>query len=97
MSHRPMQLNSAAAPNIAVVHLVLRDYGLESFRTFVNSYRSHPAGLEHELLIAAKQFHDTEDFAPFQAELAGLPHRLLTVPDEGFDLGTYFSIAKETH
>jgi hypothetical protein len=82
--------------DLAVVHLAVREYGLVAFRAFIRSYKQYPAGCAHELLIAAKQFDSEEAFAPYRAELEGIPHRLILVRDEGFDLGTYFDIGRET-
>lgn len=77
-----------------MVHLAVKSYGEEAFGRFISSYRQHPAGRPHDLIIAAKQFRDESDFAPFARHLEGVPYRLLLVPDEGIDLGTYFAVAR---
>lgn len=78
------------------MHIALREYGIDAFRRFVQSYRDHPAGRAHDLLIAAKQFDSEEAFAPCRDALDGLRYKLIWVPDGGFDLGTYFYVARET-
>jgi hypothetical protein len=78
---------------VAVVHLALGSFGLEPFEAFVASYRAHAAGCPHVLIVALKQ---VVDVAPYDALLAGIDHRLILVPDEGYDLGTYWRVARET-
>lgn len=83
----------ATAP-VAVVHLALESYGVTPFRAFVESYRRHPAGIDHELVIALKGFTDLDEASDFAREVDGLGADLVLVPDEGFDLGTYFHVAR---
>ena len=42
--------------NIAVFHIVWQPFGLEVFRKFLASYRAHPAGQAHELVLLFKGF-----------------------------------------
>lgn len=81
---------------IAVVHLAVRDYGIDVFQSFVASYRLHPPGYDHELIIAAKQFGDATAFEPWADVLKGVRFRLLLLPDRGLDIGSYFEIAFRT-
>jgi len=81
---------------LAVVHLVVKDYGLDAFRRFIRSYRAFPAGVAHQLLIAAKQFDSMAQLELYREELVGLEYQIMPVPDEGFDLGTYLRIARAT-
>lgn len=82
-----------AGGGMAFVHLALNSYGIEPFREFLDSYRAHPAGIDHELVVALKGFAREEDAASFVAELGDIPHRLMFVPDRGFDIGSYFHVA----
>lgn len=75
---------------IAVVHLVRRANGLAPFERFLASYRSHPAGLDHDLVLLFKGFGFRRDTASYDRLLDGLPHRRLYVSDHGFDLRPYF-------
>lgn len=84
----------APTHDLALVHLAVKSYGETAFARFVESYRRHPAGRPHDLIIVAKQFADEADFAPFARYLDGLPYHLLLMPDEGIDLGTYFTVAR---
>lgn len=61
--------------------------GLASFRTFVESYHRHPAGVEHGLLVVYKGFGESRD--EHRQLLAGLSHREIDVPDRGYDVGSY--------
>lgn len=83
--------------DLAVVHLVVREVGLEPFRRFIRSYRAFRAGVDHTLVIAAKQLDDEATLEPFLAELKGISFALLHVPDRGLDLGSYLEVARETH
>lgn len=81
---------------IAVVHLAVRDYGIETFEAFVASYQLYPPGHDHELVIAAKQFGDVDAFQPWAAVLKGLRYQLLLLPDRGLDIGSYVEVTIRT-
>jgi hypothetical protein len=88
---------SQARSSIQVIHLVFKQFGLEPFREFIESYRRHPAGLPHEFLVALKGFEDREEaINAYADELSGLPHRLMQVPDRGFDIGSYRWLAQRS-
>jgi hypothetical protein len=82
------------AAEIGVVHLVRARNGVASFERFLASYRANPGGAEHELVVVFKGFRGDGDLAAHDALLAGLPHRRLLLPDEGFDIGPYFRAAE---
>lgn len=75
--------------DLCVAHLVRASNGVEPFRRFLDSYRRHPAGAPHDLLIIFKGFADEPATAPFRAVLADTPFHAIEVPDEGFDIGPY--------
>jgi hypothetical protein len=77
-------------PGIAVVHLVRRQNGLAPLERFLDSYRRHPAGLPHELVVVFKGFPGSAGEG-YERLLADLPLRRLFVPDRGFDLRAYFA------
>jgi hypothetical protein len=79
---------------IAVVHLVRKRNGLAPLERFLKSYREHPAGAGHELVILFKGFARDGDEQPHEAALAGLMHRSVFVPDRGFDVNAYFKLAR---
>lgn len=82
------------AAEIGVVHLVRARNGVAPFERFLASYRGNPCGAEHDLVIVFKGFRGDGDLAAYDALLAGLPHRRLSLPDEGFDIGAYFRAAE---
>jgi len=75
---------------IAVAHLVRRQNGLAPLQRFLDSYRRHAAGVEHELVLLFKGFgeHVPADYA---RAAAGIPHQRMLLPDRGFDLQPYFA------
>ena len=76
-------------PDVEVVHLVWKAAGLDPFRRFIESYRSHPAGVDHRLVVLYNGFA-AADLKPYRDELAGIPHDELRVPRRSFDLYAYF-------
>jgi hypothetical protein len=80
---------------IGLAHLVRAQNGLTPFQTFLASYRAHEGGAAHDLIIIFKGFAAQADAAPYRAQLAGLSYRELFVPDEGFDIGPYFTAARQ--
>ncbi|HEX8180977.1 MAG TPA: hypothetical protein VF525_15630 [Pyrinomonadaceae bacterium] len=79
---------------LGLVHLVRAQNGLEPFESFLASYRAHPCGVPHELLLVFKGFAPDANLTPYHALLAGLSYRTLTVADEEFDIGPYFAAAR---
>ncbi len=86
---------SATASTIAVVHIVLREFGLEPFRSFIRSYRAHPPGIAHDLILAFKGFSGETDLEPYRRELDGIAYLHYQPKEGGFDLGTYFQAARD--
>jgi hypothetical protein len=73
---------------IAVVHLVWGPLGTRSLREFLASYRRHPPGAEHELIVLLNNVPDPLP-AEFQVALQGIEHRLLRTPEPVQDLAAY--------
>jgi hypothetical protein len=74
---------------VGVVHLIRRANEVAIFKAFLDGYRRHPAGRQHELVLALKGFDDEAHVEPYRALASGLDVRWVSVPDEGFDLGAY--------
>jgi hypothetical protein len=72
--------------SICVVYLAYLPYGPEMVERFLASYEEHPAGLDHELLIALKGAGEAPD----------VNGATRIVPDDGLDLASYLWIARET-
>ena len=79
-------------PGIGVVHLVRHANGTAPLARFLQSYRAHPAGVDHELLLILKGFGGGLP-AEYTSLLANTPHRKLSLPDRGFDLEPYIKAA----
>lgn len=73
-----------------VIHLVRAANGIGSLREFAAAMRAHPAGIEHELVLAMKGFGSRSEAAPYVAEAADLEPRIEFFPDVGLDLGLLF-------
>lgn len=82
---------------IAVVHLVWGPLGIVPLRGFLASYRRHPPGAAHELVVLLNNVPPR--LRPeLQAELAGVEHRLLTIPEPVQDLAAYaYAVARLEH
>ncbi len=78
---------------IEVVHLVWAAAGIEPFRDFLVSYRQHPPGVDHDLVVLYKGFV-ADGLSEHQTLLADVPHRELRMPFEARDLGAYFWAAE---
>ncbi|HEX8843690.1 MAG TPA: hypothetical protein VF791_03550 [Pyrinomonadaceae bacterium] len=78
-----------------VVHLVRAVNGIAPFQRFVESYRKHPAGVAHDLVLIFKGFDGRGAPAEYAEELEGLSYETFDLPDQGFDIGAYFLAARE--
>jgi hypothetical protein len=76
-----------------VVHLVRAANGVDSLREFVAAMHAHPAGIEHELVLAMKGFASAAEAAPYIAAAAELEPEIAFFPEHGLDLGLYFAAA----
>ncbi|HTA15092.1 MAG TPA: hypothetical protein VK781_09585 [Solirubrobacteraceae bacterium] len=78
---------------IAVVHLVWGPFGLAWPRRFLDSYRQHRAGADHDLVILLNSVDDRVR-AELEAELEGIEHRLLSLDEPVQDLAAYAEAVK---
>jgi hypothetical protein len=85
-------VNFSHRHRVCVVHLVRSANGIGPFRAFLDSYRTHPAGGEHELLLLFKGFESADAASDYLALAEDLAVRSMFVSDEGFDLGAYFTV-----
>lgn len=87
-------LRQCAGSEVCVVHLIRKCNGIEVFQNFLESYRRHPAGHEHDLLLLFKGFDGDSDCASYESLAKDIPHCSLIVSDIGFDLYAYFLAAQ---
>jgi hypothetical protein len=83
-------------PDTCVVHLVRRHHGIQSFQGFLDSYLSHRAGIQHDLLLLFKGFAREEEKRDYQQLLKGIPHQTAEVPDVGYATVPYFIAMRAT-
>jgi hypothetical protein len=77
---------------LGIVHLVWGPLGNEPLRRFVRSYREHPAGVEHELVVLLNNVSPGQR-SELLAELEGVAHRVLDLPEPVQDLAAYAQAA----
>ncbi|MGA8614471.1 MAG: hypothetical protein WB760_22900 [Xanthobacteraceae bacterium] len=80
--------------DIGVVYLYRFAEGELPARAFLDSYRVHPAGLDHELHVIFKGFPDARALGFARTIFAGLPINPIELDDSGHDVGSYFAAAK---
>jgi len=83
------------AEEICVAHLVRRVNDFAAFRAFLESYRSCPAGIAHQLLIIFKGFSREAQLAPYDELLKDFSHQRAFVRDAGFDVRPYVKVARD--
>jgi hypothetical protein len=78
---------------IALVHLVWGPLGPQPLRRFIASYKAHPAGVEHELVVLLNGTKP-EASEMLLAELRDVDHRVLTLAQPVQDLAAYRAAAE---
>jgi hypothetical protein len=79
---------------LCVVHVVRHANGWEPFDRFVTSCEDHPSGTEHDWLLVFKGFPGNEVPSSYLERAAPLRPSVLTIADEGFDIGAYYAAAR---
>ncbi|MET4608341.1 hypothetical protein ABIB90_007847 [Bradyrhizobium sp. JR4.1] len=83
-------------PQIAVIYLARFAEGVAPVRNFIDSYRHHSIGADHDLVIVWKGFpNDDPSGSPQEAICSQVEHRSIKMTDEGFDI-TAYKLAAET-
>lgn len=77
---------AGSEPPLCVVYLAWTPYGIECAERFLSSYRAHPAGTPHRLLLMLAG--PEEDRSPWKRLFAAVPHEVLEA-ERGMDLGHY--------
>jgi hypothetical protein len=94
---RSPEWEHVAVAGVCVVHLVWAPLGLAPLRRFVRSYRAHPAGCPHRLLVLFNGFSDGASLDAARAELVGVVHdeHVLDAPRQ--DLAAYRAALERAH
>jgi len=79
---------------IGVIYLCRFAEGERPVRAFVDSYRAHAAGADHDLHVIFKGFPDKSSLAAVRALFGELPVNPLELEDSGYDIGSYFVAAQ---
>lgn len=66
-----------------------------SARAFLESYRAHHAGIEHDLHVILKGFPDATSCAAARTLFAPLSANLIELDDAGYDIGSYLAAARQ--
>ena len=76
-----------------VFYLARRAEGEAPLDAFAESYRRHPAGTAHELVLICKGAERPSEVAAVSARFAGIPHRAVPASDAGYDIHAYLGAA----
>jgi hypothetical protein len=71
------------------------DWGVETAQKFFKSYMEHPAGCEHNLLVAAKAWeNDPQGYEKLKQLAQSCGAKIVDLPDDGFCFGAHFRAAQ---
>lgn len=77
-----------------VVYLYRFAEGPAPARRFLDSYRAHPPGLDHDLHIILKGFPNRQALDAARALFGGLAIHTIELDDTGYDIGAYIAAAR---
>ena len=80
--------------NTGVVYLYRFVEGEAPVLRFLDSYRRHPAGLEHDLHVLMKGFPNEGALRSARALFGTVLKDAIEVGDSGYDIGSYFAAAR---
>jgi hypothetical protein len=80
--------------DIGVIYLCRFAEGEAPVRRFLQTYRDHAAGVDHDLHVVFKGFTNRASLEEFRTLFDGLPINVIELDDTGFDLGSYVKAAK---
>jgi hypothetical protein len=77
---------------LGLVYLLRARNGPEPVNAFVESYRRHGGGREHELIVLYKGFRAQAATTAYDSCWKEVPHRGVVMKDHGYDLDAYFRV-----
>lgn len=80
--------------DVAIIYLYRFAEGEQSVRRFLQTYRAHPAGMEHDFHVIFKGFSDRTQLELGRALFEGIPINAIELTDDGFDIGSYIAAAR---
>jgi len=81
-------------PSIGTVYLARQADGLAALDRFASSYRLHPAGIAHDLIVVYKGFARPISLQTARAVFQDIPHIGIELADVGFDIGSYLETSR---
>lgn len=91
MSETPAR---ARKRTVGVVYLAWHALGCEVFREFAESYRSFPAGCEHDLIVIYAGFQTQAELNNARAVFRDVPHIAVEIAELRLDIGYYLETAR---
>ena len=88
------EIKSAKEPSIGVVYLAWHALGRETFQRFAESYRRHPAGCDHDLIVIYAGFKQREDLYKAVSVFRDIPHVSIELMDPTLDIAYYLETAR---
>jgi len=88
---------SPESGSIAAVYLARKAEGIAPLQKFADSYKLNSAGIKHDLVVIYKGFGRAADLNAAEQIFAEIPHMVIEVSDEGFDINAYVKAARELH
>lgn len=85
---------TADGTTIAVVYLARSaDGSVADFEQFISSYRTHDAGIPHDLVVIRKGLDSRYgSHAALATMLDGITHRVVDISDDGYDIQAYLRV-----
>jgi hypothetical protein len=80
--------------DVGIIYLWRFAEGEQPVRRFLQTYREHTAGIEHDLYVIFKGFPDKGRLELGRALFAGISINSIELDDKGFDIGSYVAAAK---
>jgi glycosyltransferase involved in cell wall biosynthesis len=81
--------------SVAVVYLARIAHGVDAFAPFARSHKQFPAEYPHDLILAGKGMTKAGQRAATELAFAGIPHQLVPLPDDGYDIHAYLAMAEK--
>src|SRR4051812_31153120 len=81
--------------DIGVVHLVRTGNTLRLLERFIQSYKENYPSISHDLVVLLKGFQKGQELDDTLAILTDVACKTLMIPDEGYDIASYFLATKQ--
>jgi hypothetical protein len=79
---------------IAIIYLARSAEGIDAIQRFAASYATSSPGIDHDLVIICKGYQNDAAVRDVR-RLFWQPSRIISIPDDGFDIGAYITAATQ--